>query len=142
MLFGPDRQSQFPVVQEYDFYNAAYLDDKGEPIEIHIEVLLTDVTTTVEKTCGNYLERWDPAKRRILANGELDQVDDVGLVWCLRLLTIARYNKEDDEFEAATYYAKAYDPEGEDNSRVSRTIKRTFGFSIFVPFAPGRARSA
>ncbi len=128
LALGPDRQSQFPVVQEFDFYNAVYLDEKEEPIEIRIEVLLTDVTPTVEKTCRNYLERWDPAKRRILANGELNQVDDASLVWCLRLLTIARYNKEDDEFEAATHYAKAYDPEDEDDSRVSRAIKRTFGF--------------
>lgn len=128
LALGPDRQSQFPVVQEFDFYNAAYLDEKEKPIEIRIEVLLTDVTATVEKTCNNYLERWDPVNRRILANGELDQVDGSGLVWCLHLLTIARYNKEDDEFEAATYYAKTYDPEDEDDSRVSRAIKRTFGF--------------
>jgi putative ATP-dependent endonuclease of the OLD family len=128
LALGPDRQGRFPVVEEFDFYNAAYLDDKDEPIEIRIEVLLTDVTPTVEKARRNYLERWDPAERCILTQGEIDQVDVAGLVWCLRLLTIARYNKEDDEFEAVTHYAKAYDPEDEDDSRVPRSIKRTFGF--------------
>jgi putative ATP-dependent endonuclease of OLD family len=44
------------------------------------------------------------------------------------LLTIARYNKEEDEFEAATHYAKAYDPEDEQDSRVPRSIRRNFGF--------------
>ena len=82
----------------------------------------------IEKTCGNYLERWDPAQRRILAQGEIAEVDGEGFVWCLRLLTVARYNEEDDEFEAATHYAKAYDPEEEDDSRVPRAIKRNFGF--------------
>lgn len=128
LALGPDRQNRFPVVDEFDFYNAAYLDENEEPIEIRIEVLLTDVTSTIEKACSNYLERWDPANRRILGQGEIDQVDGAGLVWCLRLLTIARYNKEEDEFETATHYAKAYDLEEEDNSRVPRVIKRNFGF--------------
>ncbi len=125
---SPERQNRFPVVDEFDFYNAAYLDENEEPIEIRIEVLLTEVTPTIEKACGNYLERWDPASRRILGQGEVDQVDGAGHVWCLRLLTIARYNKEEDEFETATHYAKAYDPEKEDDSRVPRVIKRNFGF--------------
>lgn len=128
LALGPDRQSRFPVVEEFDFYNAGYLDENEEPVEIRIEVLLTDVTPTVEKACGNYLERWNPVTRTILGQGELAQVDGAGLVWCLRLLTVARYNKEEDEFEAATHYAKAYDPDDEADSRVPRTIKRSFGF--------------
>lgn len=128
LALGPDRQSRFPVVEEFDFYNAIYLDENEEPVEIRIEVLLTDVTPTVEKACSNYLERWNPATRTILGQGELARVDDAGLVWCLRLLTVARYNREEDEFQAVTHYAKSYDPEDEDDSRVSRTIKRSFGF--------------
>jgi len=71
LALGPDRQSRFPVVEEYDFYNAAYLDENEEHIEIRIEVLLTKVTPTVEKACWNYLERWNPVTRRILAQGEV-----------------------------------------------------------------------
>jgi putative ATP-dependent endonuclease of OLD family len=128
LALGPDRQARFPVVEEFDFYNAAYLDENEEPIPIRIEVLLTDVTPTVERTCFNYLERWNPAERRILGTGEIEGVDQAGLVWCLRLLTVARYNKEEDEFEAGTYYATAYDPEDESTSRVPRSIRRNFGF--------------
>ena len=128
LALGPDRQRRFPVVEEYDFYNAIYLDENEDPVEIRIEVLLTDVTPKIEKACGNYLERWDSANRRILGKGEIDQVDSAGHVWCLRLLTVARYNKEEDEFEAATYYAKAYNPEEADSSRIPRAIKRNFGF--------------
>ena len=128
LALGSDRQNRFPVVDEFDFYNAAYLDENDEPIEIRVEVLLTDVTPTIKRACGNYLERWDPVERRTLTRGEIDEVDGVGRVWCLRLLTIARYNEEEDEFEAATYYAKAYDPEEEDHARVPRAIRRDFGF--------------
>jgi putative ATP-dependent endonuclease of OLD family len=127
LALGPDRQSS-PVVEEFDFYNAAYLDENEEPIDIRIEILLTDVTPTVEKVCGNHLERWDPTSRRILTQGDIDQVDGLAFVWCLRLLTIARYNKEEDEFVATTHYAKDYNPEDEEDSHVPRTIKRNFGF--------------
>ena len=128
LALSPDAQSRFPVVEEFDFYNAAYLNEREEPIEIRIEVLLTNVTPSIRRSCRNYLERWDPTNRRNLGQGEIDQVNRSGLVWCLRLLTVARYNKEEDEFEAATHYAKAYDPEEEDDSRVPRAIKRNFGF--------------
>lgn len=125
---GPDRQARFPVVEEYDFYNAAYLNEHEEPIPIRIEILLVGVTQTVQRACFNHLERWDPKTRTVLGQGDLANVDGEGRVWCLRLLTIARYNKEDDEFEAFTYYAKSYDPEDERDSRVPRSIRRNFGF--------------
>ncbi len=125
---GPDRQARFPVVEEFDFYNAAYLNENEEPTPIRIEILLVGVTPTIERACFNHLERWDPKTRTVLGQGGLGEVDGEDRVWCLRLLTIARYNKEDDEFEASTYYAKSYDPVDENDSRVPRSIRRNFGF--------------
>ena len=128
LALSPDRQNRFPVVEEYDFYNAGYLDLENNLLPVRIEVLLTNVTPTIEKSCANYLERWDPDKRRILGEGEIDDVDNANYQWCLRLLTLARYNKEEDEFEAFTFYAAKYDPENEDDSRVPRVVRRCFGF--------------
>jgi len=128
LVLSPDRQNRFPVVEEYDFYNAGYLDKKGNPLPVSIEVLLTNVTPTVEKSCANYLERWDPVERRTLGEGEIDDVDNADYQWCLRLLTLARYNPEEDEFEAFTFYASRYNPENEDDSRVPRAVRRCFGF--------------
>lgn len=128
LALSPDRQNRFPVVEEYDFYNARYLDDEGNSCPVRIEVLLTNVTPTVEKSCANYLERWDPANRRILKHGEIDEVDNDDHEWCLRLLTLARYNPDEDEFEAFTFYSSKYDPENEGDSRVPRAVRRCFGF--------------
>jgi putative ATP-dependent endonuclease of OLD family len=128
LALGPDRQARFPVVEEFDFYNAAYLDENENTIDIRIEVLLTDVTPTIRKSCNPYLERWNPQERKLLGQGEIDGVDEAGLQWALRLITIARYNNEEDEFQANTYFATAYDPNNEDSSRVPRATKRTFGF--------------
>ena len=128
LALGPDRQKRFPVVDEFDFYNASYLDDHAEPVPIRIEVLLTDVTATVQKASFQHLERWHLGDRRILGEGELDEVDGENLVWCLRLLTIARFDRDEDEFEAMTHYASSYDPEEEQASRLPPVIRRNFGF--------------
>ena len=69
LALSADRHNRFPVVEEYDFYNAGYLDEEGNPLPVRIEVLLTKVTPTVEKSCANYLERWDPVELRILGEG-------------------------------------------------------------------------
>ncbi len=128
LVLGPERNKKFPVVEEFDFYNGQYLDEHENPIEIRIEVLLTDITPTVEKLCIDHLERWNKSTKALLTQGEIDEVDKNNMCWCLRLLTIARYNKEEDEFEAATYYAKSYDSTNEDENTVRRFIKRKFGF--------------
>lgn len=125
---SPDRLSRSPVVEEFDFYNAMYLDDEGNSVDIRVEVLLTDVTPSITRACRNHLERWNARERRTLSQGEIDQVDGDDMVWCLRLVTVARYNKEEDEFEATTHYAKSYDPDNESESRVPRAVKRNFGF--------------
>jgi putative ATP-dependent endonuclease of OLD family len=128
LALGPDRQERRPVAEEFDFYNAVYLDKHLAPVPIQIEALLLDVTPSVERACWNHLDRWHLKDRRILGEGELAEVDGRTLVWCLRLLTIARYDKEEDEFEAATHYARSYDPENERESRVPRSVRRSFGF--------------
>ncbi len=39
LVLGPDRLNRFPPVQEYDFYNAVYIDEEKNPIPIEIEVI-------------------------------------------------------------------------------------------------------
>ena len=128
LSLGPDRQGRRSAINEFDFYNARYLDDDDCPVEIRIEALLTGVTPTIRRTCWSHLEGWDVSKRRILGRGEIDGVDGPGTEWCLRLLTVARYNNEEDDFEVATHFAKAYAHYEEDESRVPRHVKRSVGF--------------
>jgi putative ATP-dependent endonuclease of the OLD family len=127
LALGPDRLSRSPPVEEFDFYNAGYLKN-GEAVPIRIELTLVDVAPSLQKTCAGYLDRWHTAERRVLESGEIDKVDGRDNKWCLRLLTLAAYNEEEDEFEAETYFLKAYDPDNGQTPRVPRNIKRTFGF--------------
>ncbi len=58
MVLGPDRLNRFPPVQEFDFYNAAYIDEEKKSIPIEIEVILTQVSEEIQLRCRNHLEYW------------------------------------------------------------------------------------
>ena len=76
LVLGPDRLARIPPVEEFDFFNAAYLEaDRETQIPIRIEVLLTDLTDDVARLCFANLEHWHKDERRLLGPGEIDQVD-------------------------------------------------------------------
>lgn len=127
LVLGPDRLNHFPAVEEFDFYNAAYINSDNEPVPIILEIILTELSDEATLRCGNHLEFWHKSEHRLIGKGELDVVDEY-CEPCLRLKMIANYNHEEDEFEAGTFFAHSPDaPEGE-LTKVNRTIKRIFGF--------------
>ena len=72
LVLGPDRISRFPPVEEFDFHNAHYLapaaveGEEPTPVPIKIEVVLVDINPEVENRCGQHLEFWQTAERRLL----------------------------------------------------------------------------
>lgn len=134
LVLGPDRISRFPPVEEFDFYNAQYLqppaDEGGEPtpVRIRIAVVLVDISAEVENRCGQHLEFWHTVEGRVLGPGEAAQANPPLVVSCLRLETQARYNAEEDEFEAQTYFSHSPNAEPDELDRVGKDIKRLFGF--------------
>ena len=134
LVLGPDRISKFPAVEEFDFYNARYLAParvEGEvptPVPIKIEVILTDINAEVENRCGQHLEFWHTAEKRLLIEGEADAANPPLVVSCLRLETEAIYNPEEDEFEAKTCYSHSPNAEPGEMDKVSKEVKRLFGF--------------
>jgi len=134
LVLGPDRLNRFPPVEEFDFYNAQYLAapevEGADPklIPIKIEVVLIEVSQEVENRCGANLEFWRTAERRILVAGEVDAANPPDVVKCLRLETLARYNPEEDEFEAKTYFSHSPNAEDGELTPVPKKIKQIFGF--------------
>lgn len=135
LALSPDRLSRTPPIDEFDFHNAQYRippekeGEKGTPIPLRIEVVLTEPGAVVLAKCGGHLEFWHTTERRLLKEGEADLVKSPVSVPCLRLETVGRYDEEEDEFEAKTYFAHSPDTaEGEEKKVVSRPIKREFGF--------------
>lgn len=134
LVLGPDRISRFPPVEEFDFHNARYFVpneiDGEDPtsIPIRIEVILTDINAEVENRCGQHLEFWNTEEKRLLNEGEIDQANPPLVVSCLRLETLAAYNQEEDEFEAQTYYSRSPGADPGELDKVSKDVKRMFGF--------------
>lgn len=129
LVLGPDRLAKFPPIEEYDFYNAQYLGDDGqEPPITRVEVLLTDLSPAVERTCSLHTEFWHVQERRLLQSGEIDKANPPDAVRCLRLETIGLYNPEEDEFEAKTYFSHSPHESDGKLTEVRKLIKRLFGF--------------
>ena len=134
LVLGPDRVSRFPPVEEFDFYNAHYLleseveGEEPKAIQIRIEVVLTDINAEIENRCGQHLEFWNTIEKRLLNEGEVDQANPPLVVSCLRLETQGVYNPEEDEFEAQTYYSRSPGAEPGELDKVSKDVKRMFGF--------------
>ncbi len=128
LVLGPDRLSRFPPIDEHDFYNSEYLSPEGEAIELRVEVLVGSLSEDIQSTCASHVEWWHNTERRLLAAGEVDLVDGGLVCACLRLVAIGKYDAEEDDFVAQTWYCHSPDlPDGE-LKPVSKSVKRLFGF--------------
>jgi putative ATP-dependent endonuclease of OLD family len=131
LALGLDRLKRFPPVEEFDFYNSVYLDKSVEPplpIAIDIEVVLADLHPELATKCFDHLERWHGTEKRLLAEGEIDLADHANVCECLRIRTTAKYDVEEDEFEAkATFCSGPTKPDG-DPLEIPRKIRQLFGF--------------
>jgi putative ATP-dependent endonuclease of OLD family len=131
LALGLDRLKRFPSVEEFDFYNARYLDksvDPPVPIRIQVEVVLTDLSEELATKCFERLERWHLTEKRLLVEGEIELADAAQVVECLRIKTVAAYNIEEDEFEAKSVFCSGQAKPDGSLQDVPRHIRQLFGF--------------
>lgn len=107
LLLGPDRLYRRPPIDEHDFLLSRYLDNEGKPIEIILRAILTDLSEEEERRFGNHLRRWDEGRCEFVDEeaGTVANADAVGVVWALEIVFRGRYDREEDDFEAATFFA-------------------------------------
>jgi putative ATP-dependent endonuclease of the OLD family len=134
LVLGPDRLNRFPPIDEFDFYNAEYLAPPAEegaeptPIPLRIETVLIEPSAEVDAKCGGNIEFWHIAEQRLLGPGEADAANPPDVVPCLRLETVGKYDPEEDEFEARTFFSRSPDAAVGELTPVPKHIKRLFGF--------------
>jgi len=132
LVLGLDRLNRFPPVEEFDFFNAQYLDrstDPPSPVPISIEVVITDLPSELATKCGvDHTEHWHHGEKRLLTEGEVDLVDDHLVCECLRIRTMASYNQEEDEFEARLVFCSGQPKPDGSLAEVPRSIRKLFGF--------------
>lgn len=134
LVLGPDRLNRFPPLEEFDFYNGEYLaapevdGEPRKPVPIRIEAVLTELSQEVRNRCGGHLEFWSAENKQLLPAGGVDAANPPDAQSCLRLETLAQYDLEEDEFDAATYFSHSPDEDPGELTRVPKNIKRMFGF--------------
>lgn len=129
LVLGPDRLNRTPPVEEFDFYNAGYLNEEGEtPVPIRIETVLVDLTDDIKQLCAANLEFWHKIENRLLGDGEIGNADDPNVELCLRMITVAQYDVDEDQFFAKTIYGRSDDDNDNDPRSVPTKVKRTIGF--------------
>lgn len=134
LVLGPDRLSRFPPVDEFDFYNATYMlppaaeDDKPTVIPLRIEAVLIEPGAEIAAKCGGNMEFWHLGEQRLLGPGELAAANPPAVVPCLRVETLGRYDPDEDEFGAKTFFSHSPDASDGELTGVPKPIKRLFGF--------------
>lgn len=134
LVLGPDRLNRFPPIDEFDFYNSEYMlppAAEGEPIQLlplRIEVVLIDLSPEIQMKCGGNIEFWNLEENRLLGPGEIAAANPPIVTPCLRIETLGKYNPDEDEFEAKTYFSHSPDASPGELTAVPKHIKRLFGF--------------
>lgn len=131
LALGLDRLKRFPPVEEFDFYNARYLDNTTDPptaIPIEVEVVLLELSDELATRCADRIEYWHLTEKRLLAEGEVGTVDSAGVCECLRIKAVAHYDLEEDEFKAKLVFCGGSAKGDGERPEVPRAIRQLFGF--------------
>lgn len=134
LVLAPDRLNRFPPIDEFDFYNATYLippaaeGEKPQSVPLRIEAVLIELSGEIGNKCGGNVEFWHLKAQRILGSGEIAAANPPDVTQCLRIETLGKYDPDEDEFVAKTYFSHSPDAAIDELTAVPKSIKRLFGF--------------
>lgn len=144
LVLGPERLYRRPVIDEHDFSDGAYLGDEGDPCEICVRAVLTDLSDEQLRRFFQHVRRWDDEELSFIDEEPdgLQAADCDGTVWALPVVFFGRYDCEEDDFIGDTFFDHPL-PEldeldederaslGSGRAQFSRAHKRLCGF-IFL----------
>ncbi|BBX01946.1 hypothetical protein BST36_30230 [Mycolicibacterium moriokaense] len=142
LVLGPERLYRRPVIDEHDFYLGQYVDDEGNPLDVRIDLVLTDLADEERRRFGDqHLRLWDNDTGLFIDDepGGSERADGETVEWGLPVCFIGRYDKDEDDFVGETYFSHPepvpdeLDPEqlaslGGGRSVFHRTHKRLVGY--------------
>lgn len=127
LVLGPERLSRRPVIDEHDFYAGKYLDEAGNAVPIHVEVIVTDLSDEQQRHFHEHLEWWSTTEQKLLEGPPAEGTDADGVGAALRLFFKGSYDKEEDDFTGNTFFASPQFQDGS-YSTFRTTDKRKCGF--------------
>ena len=129
LLLGPDRLSRASPIDEHDFFKRRYLDDDSNPVPIELEVVLTDLTEEVQTRFRVHEEFWNVETKSLLDEAATpEDTEQENVAPALRIKFEGRYDIDEDEFRAETFFASPPPDDEARRARVSKADKRWFGF--------------
>jgi putative ATP-dependent endonuclease of the OLD family len=127
LVLGPERLSRYAPIDEHDFYGGRYLDSEDNPIIIEIEVVIVDLSDEQKRHFRPHLEFWNEQLACLIEGPPIEAVDEPDVKDALRICFIGRYDPEDDDFKAETFFCAPLRDDGE-RSGFSSADKRRCGF--------------
>lgn len=154
LVLGPDRLNRQPAIDEHDFFGGIYAQmpdappenggadgaappEPGEEVaedsapdsapKIVIEATIADLTEEQKGKFGDYIEFWDSAVDKFYEAPNPAGVDAASITEALRVTFHGWYDKEEDDFEGATYFTRSL-TEGDKPDPFSRKHKQLCGF--------------
>ena len=150
LVLGPDRLNRQPAIDEHDFFRGIYAKAPDAPPEngdaelahppepghdiaealtpkIAIEATIADLTEEQKGKFGDYIEFWDSTTDKFYDAPEPAGVDAASITEALRVTFHGWYDKEEDDFEGATYFTRSL-AEGDKPDLFSRKHKQLCGF--------------
>lgn len=141
LVLGPERLFRRPVVDEHDFHYSNYVDDDNNSVPIVIRALLVDLSEEMARRFGAHIRRWNDVDRSFVDELEdgADHSEDEGVSWALPVSFRARYDADEDDFEADTFFEhplpepddldeEQFESIGQGRYRFTRRHKRLCGF--------------
>lgn len=106
LVLGPERLYHRPVIDEHDFSHGTYLGDEGDPREIRVRAVLTDLSDEQLRRFFQHLRRWDDKELSFIDEepNSVQSADDDGTVWALPVIFVGRYDREEDDFIGETFF--------------------------------------
>ena len=150
LVLGPDRLNRQPAIDEHDFFGGIYIQSSEVNSEINqteviptqeqiskvvkvnepkitIEATIADLNDEQKGKFGDYIEFWDSDTHRLYEAPNTTGVDAASITEALRVTFHGWYDKEEDDFEGATYFTRSL-TENDKPEVFSRKHKQICGF--------------
>jgi len=114
LVLGLERLYRRPVIDEYDFFEARYRGEAGQPgPEVRIEVVLTGLSAEARRRFHGHLRPWSAEANDFAAPAGDGATELAAGEWCLPVLFLGRFDPGEDDFAGNTFFAHPRRAEGE-----------------------------
>lgn len=113
LVLGPERISRHSPIDEHDFHAGRYLATGDAPLAIEVEVVVVDLNDEQERHFRDHLEFWDNSSNTLLTGPPVEETDRDHVIPALRLGFSGKYDEEDDDFVASTFFLHPQSDAGE-----------------------------